>query len=66
MINGVSIGSNEVILSKSVPNYAVTVHPLLKNKSKDVTLLIMIKGAVMENDQEVGWTGSYLIVTVIP
>ncbi len=62
---GIFIGTNEIILTPDNPNCSVVVSPIIENKSDEVTLLVTIKGEVLDN-KENSWVGSYIIVNLKP
>lgn len=63
---GLSFGTNEIVLDKHLPDGSAFVHPIIEKQDEEVTLLIMIKGAVLENNQETNSIGSYIILTLKP
>jgi len=55
---------DDITLDVNNPNRIVIVHPIIEKKDQEVTLLIMIKGTVLENNQETGLVGSYIVTTL--
>jgi hypothetical protein len=62
---GILIGTNEIILTPDNPNCAIVVSPIVENKSEEVTLLVTIKGEVLDNKKN-SWVGSYIVVNLKP
>ncbi len=60
-----SVPHNSVILSRSNPITAVTVHPEIDNQT-ETNLLVIITGAVIDNEPKNEFVTSYIIVTLAP
>jgi hypothetical protein len=64
---GIFFDTSDFVLNANNPNAAISVHPILDKKEEAITLLIAIKGKVLDaNNHEIGWTGSYIVVTLKP
>lgn len=62
-----TFSTSDFVLDKANPNVAIPMHPVFDSKKEPVTLLITVKGMIINsNNEEIDWTGSYIIITLEP